>query len=110
MVDAETLGGAEMHSKVSGVSDFLAQVRARNFLFNQQDEHHGIFLARQIVSNLNYSKKTPLPATTLGFVEEPYYNPDEILGIVGADIRQPFDSREVCRDSRAQTGILSCCR
>lgn len=85
VVDAETLGGAEMHSKVSGVSDYLAQ-----------DEQHGIYLARQIVANLNYSKKTPLPEQAVnGLVEEPYYNPDEILGIVGADIRISFDAREV---------------
>eukprot|EP01126_Amoeba_proteus_P006249 TRINITY_DN12181_c0_g1_i5.p1 TRINITY_DN12181_c0_g1~~TRINITY_DN12181_c0_g1_i5.p1 ORF type:complete len:514 (+),score=98.17 TRINITY_DN12181_c0_g1_i5:189-1730(+) len=84
-IDAETLGGAEMHSKISGVSDYLAE-----------DEYHGIYLARQVVANINYSKKTALPLRHLkGPITEPIYDPDEILGIVGPDIRKPFNAKEV---------------
>jgi acetyl-CoA carboxylase carboxyltransferase component len=84
IVDDETLGGAEMHSKVSGVSDFLAQ-----------NELHAIQLAREILQNLNYRKKTPLPSSHFLTVEEPLYDIEEILGIVGDNPRIPFDSREV---------------
>eukprot|EP01098_Paradermamoeba_levis_P012903 TRINITY_DN5751_c0_g1_i2.p1 TRINITY_DN5751_c0_g1~~TRINITY_DN5751_c0_g1_i2.p1 ORF type:complete len:562 (-),score=180.13 TRINITY_DN5751_c0_g1_i2:149-1789(-) len=83
-VDDESLGGAEMHSRVSGVSDFLAE-----------NELHAIRLARQVVQSLNYKKKTPLPRSYFAPVEEPYYDPEEILGIVSANVRIPFDSREV---------------
>jgi len=84
IVDDESLGGADMHSKVSGVTDYLAQ-----------DERHAVQLAREIVSSLNYHKKTELPARYLqGPVEEPLYSPDEILGIV-SDVKVPFDVREV---------------
>lgn len=99
IVDDETLGGAEMHSKVSGVSDFLAQ-----------NELHAIQLAREILQNFNYRKKTPLPSSHFLTVEEPLYDIglsldfvmnlkkselEEILGIVGDNPRIPFDSREV---------------
>lgn len=84
IIDAETLGGAEMHSKISGVSDYLAQ-----------DESHALLLCRKIVSMLNYKKEEPLPKSYFGFVEEPLYNPDELLGIANADIRIPYDAREV---------------
>jgi len=83
-VDDETLGGAEMHSKVSGVSDFLAS-----------NEYHALRLAREIVHNLNYKKKTELPNQHFTEIEEPFYDIDEILGIVSPDISIPFDSREV---------------
>eukprot|EP00007_Cunea_sp_BSH-02190019_P007154 CAMPEP_0174240394 /NCGR_PEP_ID=MMETSP0417-20130205/18587_1 /TAXON_ID=242541 /ORGANISM="Mayorella sp, Strain BSH-02190019" /LENGTH=577 /DNA_ID=CAMNT_0015319479 /DNA_START=28 /DNA_END=1761 /DNA_ORIENTATION=- len=83
--DDETLGGAEMHSKVSGVSDYLAV-----------DEYTAIQKARELVANLNWQKKTPLPIShTFAHVEEPFYDPDELLGIVPVNIRLPFDVREV---------------
>jgi len=84
IIDAETLGGAEMHSKISGVSDYLAK-----------DESHALLLCRKIVSMLNYKKEEPFPPNYFGVIEEPRYNPDELLGIVNADIRIPFDAREV---------------
>lgn len=85
IVDDESLGGATMHSKVSGVSDYLAV-----------NEYDGLLKARQVVAGLQYSKMTPLPEAHLrGDIEEPYYDPDELLGIVSADIRVPFDAREV---------------
>lgn len=70
--DHETLGGAEMHSKVSGVSDYLAE-----------DEAHAIRLAREVVANFNYKKRTPLPPSNLlRKIEPPLYDPEEILGII----------------------------
>jgi acyl-CoA carboxylase subunit beta len=67
--DDETLGGAEMHSKVSGVSDYLAA-----------DEYLAIQKVRELVANLNWRKKTPLPLShTIAHVEEPYYDPGTCL-------------------------------
>ena len=79
--DEEELGGAEMHSRVSGVSDYLAM-----------DERDAIRIGREIVAHLNWKK--------LGFskriaVEEPVYEPDELLGIASMDVRKPFDVKEV---------------
>ena len=79
--DDESLGGADMHSRVSGVADYFAV-----------DELDCIRLGRQIVADLNWRKLGPRPR---GQVEEPRYDPDELLGIVSADFRVPFDPREV---------------
>lgn len=80
ITDDESLGGAEMHSKVSGVSDYLAQ-----------DEADGIRLAREIVSFID-SEDAFVPHAP---VEEPAYSPEEILGIVSPDPKIPYDIREV---------------
>jgi acetyl-CoA carboxylase carboxyltransferase component len=77
----EELGGAEMHSRVSGVSDFLAE-----------DERDAIRIGREIVAHLNWRKLGPAPAYP---VEEPIHDPDQLLGIASSDIRVPFDTREV---------------
>ncbi len=77
----EELGGAEMHSRVSGVSDYLAA-----------DERDAIRIGREIVAHLDWRKAgraTPRP------IEPPAHDPDELLGIASADIRVPFDAREV---------------
>jgi len=79
--DDESLGGADMHSRVSGVADYFAV-----------DELDCIRIGRQIVADLNWHKLGPRPR---GPVEEPRYDPDELLGIVSADFRVPFDPREV---------------
>src|SRR5687767_4466523 len=79
--DHEELGGAEMHSRVSGVSDYLAE-----------DELDAIRAAREIVAHLNWHKHGPLPAPE---VEQPRHDPDELLGIAPPDVKIPFDSREV---------------
>ena len=77
----EELGGAEMHSRVSGLSDYLAE-----------DEFDGIRIARDIVSHFNLSKP---PTAQQDEFEEPIYDADELLGIASADVRVPFDAREV---------------
>lgn len=78
--DDESLGGAEMHSRVSGLGDYLAV-----------DEQDAVRLGRQIVSRLNWVKKGPEPAAVI----EPLADQDELLGIVPGDLRIPFDPREV---------------
>jgi acetyl-CoA carboxylase carboxyltransferase component len=79
--DDESLGGADMHSRVSGVADYFAT-----------GELDCIRIGRQIVGDLNWHKLGPKPS---GRVEEPRYDPEELLGIVSADFRVPFDPREV---------------
>lgn len=81
VTDAESLGGAEMHSKRSGVSDYLAS-----------DERDAIRIAREIVGHLNWKKGGSLD---LAAVEEPLHDPEDLLGIIPADSKVPFDQREV---------------
>ena len=78
---AEELGGAEMHSKISGVSDYLAE-----------NEIEGIKLARQLIATLEPAKPHSQPRTA---IDEPVYDPEEILGIVSSNIRIPFDVKEI---------------
>jgi acetyl-CoA carboxylase carboxyltransferase component len=80
-VDDESLGGAEMHAKVSGVADYLAH-----------DELDAIRLGREIIGNLRWD--THGPAAT-GPGDAPAFDPEELLGIVPADLKQAFDIREV---------------
>jgi acetyl-CoA carboxylase carboxyltransferase component len=75
----EELGGAEMHSRVSGVSDYLAR-----------DERDAIRLGREIVAHLGWKS-----AAARGPVEAPRYDPEELLGIAYPDVKVPFDQREV---------------
>jgi acyl-CoA carboxylase subunit beta len=79
--DHEELGGAEMHSRISGVSDFLAD-----------DEQDAIRLGREIVAHLGWRKAGPPPARP---ALPPLYDPEELLGIASAEVRVPFSSREV---------------
>ncbi len=81
VVDAETLGGGDTHTRLSGVADHLAE-----------DDMHALALARQIVAGLN----RPKPATVeLQAPEMPAHDPEEMLGVVPADLRTPYDIREV---------------
>ena len=80
-VTAEELGGAEVHTRTSGVADHLAE-----------NDEHAAALVRQIVANLNWEKKA---SWTLTDPEEPLYDPEEIYGIVPQDPRQAYDVREV---------------
>ena len=79
--DDEELGGAEMHARVSGLADYLAI-----------DELDAIRLGRQIVKRLNRRKLGPPPAASYS---EPFYDVEDLLGIVPTDLREPFDPRDV---------------
>jgi acetyl-CoA carboxylase carboxyltransferase component len=80
-VDDESLGGADMHSRVSGVSDYLAA-----------DEREAIRIGREIVAQLNWRK---LGRSRCIAPEAPAYDPDEILGLTSFDVRKPFDVKEI---------------
>jgi acetyl-CoA carboxylase carboxyltransferase component len=80
-VSAEELGGADVHTRLSGVADYFAE-----------DDEHALHLARTIVSTLNIVKKQPGDVTT---PEEPRYDPREIYGIVNMDTKTPYEVREI---------------
>jgi 3-methylcrotonyl-CoA carboxylase beta subunit/propionyl-CoA carboxylase len=80
-VTAEELGGADVHTRLSGVADYLAD-----------DDEHALRLARTIVGTLNRVKTMPADLIS---PENPAYDPREIYGIVNADVRKPYDVREV---------------
>ncbi|KAF8812209.1 carboxyl transferase [Phlegmacium glaucopus] len=82
IVDEETLGGGLMHSSESGVTDHLAR-----------DDEHAIAIARSIVGDLGSASRMPCPP--VGHPEDPLYPASELHGIVGTDVRQPFDMRDV---------------
>jgi 3-methylcrotonyl-CoA carboxylase beta subunit len=81
IVTAEELGGAEVHSRQSGVTDHCAQSDA-----------HAIGIARRVVADLNLTKPTSLDVTP---PKDPLYPADDLHGIVQADVRKPYDAREV---------------
>ncbi|MDT5410649.1 MAG: acyl-CoA carboxylase subunit beta [Mycobacterium sp.] len=78
--DDESLGGAEMHARVSGLADYFAV-----------DELDAIRIGRRIIARLNWTKEGPAPIP----VTEPLFDAEELIGIVPADLRIPFDPREV---------------
>ncbi|MBP1050310.1 acyl-CoA carboxylase subunit beta [Rhodococcus qingshengii] len=79
--DDEALGGAEMHARKSGLADYFAA-----------DEQDAIRIGHSIVKRLNWTKKGPAPRAE---IIEPLEDPEELLGIVPADLKIPFDPREV---------------
>jgi 3-methylcrotonyl-CoA carboxylase beta subunit len=81
VVDAETLGGADVHTSISGVADHYAE-----------NDAHALSIARDIVANLNRGKAIPLE---LRDPREPKYPPGELYGVIPEDTRRPFDVREV---------------
>ncbi|MGR3814677.1 MAG: carboxyl transferase domain-containing protein [Cognatishimia activa] len=81
VVSAEDLGGGDVHTRLSGVADYLAE-----------DDAHALALARRAVGNLNIEKPKTVSWQSS---EEPAYDPAEILGVVPTDLRQPYDIREV---------------
>ncbi|QYX55637.1 methylcrotonoyl-CoA carboxylase [Roseovarius sp. SCSIO 43702] len=81
VVTAEDLGGGDVHTRLSGVADYLAE-----------DDAHALALARRAVSNLGVG---PMPGLAVETPEEPAYDPEELLGAVPADLRTPYDIREV---------------
>jgi 3-methylcrotonyl-CoA carboxylase beta subunit/propionyl-CoA carboxylase len=80
-VTAEELGGADVHTRLSGVADYLAE-----------DDAHALHLARTIVASLNTAKHLP---PDVAAPEDPAYDPSEIYGIVSADTRTSYEVREV---------------
>jgi acetyl-CoA carboxylase carboxyltransferase component len=80
-VSDEDLGGADVHCRISGVSDYYAQ-----------NDSHALEIARNIVETLGPPKKFELD---MAEPEDPYYDPEEIYGIVPGDTRKPYDFREV---------------
>ncbi|WP_139975004.1 carboxyl transferase domain-containing protein [Ochrobactrum sp. CGA5] len=81
VVSAEDLGGGDVHTRLSGVADHLAN-----------DDTHALQIARSIAANLNSEKRSFTPR---GDGAAPLYDPEEILGVVSADTRIPYDVREV---------------
>ncbi|XP_066232792.1 methylcrotonoyl-CoA carboxylase beta chain, mitochondrial-like isoform X3 [Saccopteryx leptura] len=79
-VSAEDLGGADLHCRKSGVSDYYAL-----------DDNHALHLTRKIVRSLNYQKKLDV---TIEPSEDPLFPADELYGIVGANLKRNFDVRE----------------
>ncbi len=80
VVSAEDLGGGDVHTRISGVADHLAE-----------NDHHALALVRRIVGNLG-PREYGLQQQA---VEDPLYDPDELYGVIPADTRKPFDVREV---------------
>ncbi|WP_170436886.1 carboxyl transferase domain-containing protein [Ruegeria arenilitoris] len=81
VVSAEDLGGGDVHTRLSGVADYLAE-----------DDAHALALARRAVGSLNRHKPQTVDWAS---PEDPAYDPEEILGVVPADLRTPYDIREV---------------
>jgi 3-methylcrotonyl-CoA carboxylase beta subunit len=81
VVSAEELGGGDVHTRLSGVADLLAE-----------DDAHALLLARRAVASLNRSKASPV---VLQAPEPPAFDPEEILGIVPAETKTPYDIREI---------------
>ncbi len=81
VVTAEELGGADVHTRISGVADHFAH-----------NDHHALAIARTIVGNLNRVKQVTLDVAP---PREPRYPADEIYGVIQADIKKPYDVREL---------------
>jgi 3-methylcrotonyl-CoA carboxylase beta subunit len=81
VVSAEDLGGGDVHTRLSGVADHLAE-----------DDAHALALARRIVSHLN---RTRPPGPPVAEIEEPLHDPEELYGIIPTDGRKPYDVHEI---------------
>jgi acetyl-CoA carboxylase carboxyltransferase component len=81
VVDAEELGGADVHTRISGVADYYAN-----------DEEAGIRKVREIFANYPKGEKFPIDRVS---PKEPYYDPDEIYGIIPDNLEAPYDVREI---------------
>ena len=81
VVTAEDLGGGDVHTRISGVADHLAE-----------DDTHALSLARRIVADAQQAKRIELDVRA---PREPLYDPRELYGLIPADTRQPFEMREV---------------
>ena len=81
VVTAEDLGGADVHTRISGVADHLAE-----------NDQHALAIARRIVRDLNWQKNPPV---TLQQPVEPLYPTEELYGVIPTDTKKPFDVREI---------------
>ena len=81
IVTAEELGGADVHTRISGVADHLAL-----------NDHHALAIARRIVGNLNRDKRVDL---AIAEPVPPAYPVDSVYGVISADAKKPYDVREV---------------
>src|SRR5439155_27026080 len=81
VVTAEDLGGGDVHTRISGVADHLAE-----------NDSHALYLARRIVANFNRARPS---SVTLEESEEPLYDPEEIYGVIPQDTRKPYDVHEI---------------
>ena len=81
VVTAEDLGGADVHTRISGVADHLAE-----------NDQHALAIARRIVRDLNWKKNPPV---TLQAPAEPLYPTEELYGVIPTDTKKPFDVREI---------------
>ena len=81
ITNAESLGGADLHCRTSGVTDHYAL-----------DDRHALYLVRRIIKNLNYNKTLPVAVQE---VEEPVYSSNELYGIVPPTFEKQYDVREV---------------
>jgi len=85
IVSAEDLGGGDVHTRISGVADHLAE-----------NDSHALFIARRIVRNMNRRKPASGNfAVALEASEEPAYDPMEIYGVIPPDTKKPYDVREI---------------
>ena len=80
-VSAEELGGADVHTAISGVSDHFAE-----------NDHHAIQICRNIFETIRTKEKQYIETTP---IEEPAYDPEELYGIAPTDLKKPVDSREI---------------
>ncbi len=81
VVSAEDLGGGDVHTRLSGVADYLAE-----------DDAHALAMARRAIASLNRTRPQTVQWQS---PEAPAYDPEEILGVVPADLKTPYDIREV---------------
>jgi 3-methylcrotonyl-CoA carboxylase beta subunit len=81
LVTAEELGGADVHTRISGVADYYAE-----------DDRHALELARRAVANLNRAGRAAVATQEPG---QPLYDPEELYGVIPASPRTPFDAREI---------------
>ncbi|PKO37440.1 MAG: methylcrotonoyl-CoA carboxylase [Betaproteobacteria bacterium HGW-Betaproteobacteria-6] len=81
VVSAEDLGGADVHTRISGVVDHLAE-----------NDAHALAIARRIVKDLNWKKQPPVSLTV---PSEPAYAAEELYGVIPTDAKKPFDVREI---------------
>lgn len=81
VVTAEKLGGAEVHCRLSGVSDYYAFT-----------DEHALALTRRLIGNLNYPRSFSIDK---GAISEPLYEAEELYGVIPTDARYPFDVREI---------------